>query len=1150
MVSSLGARHLIVPVCSNTKACIARSMRRVYFWIARKLARIRSISVIVLVSFVCGCAGGSSTPSPTPPPTPTGFAITAVSPTTVDEGETLSITYTGSDPAQQGNAAVATFQQGTLTPQQGKLLGSDSLGNNSFRVSFQVPNGLASDSGVIPIPSTVTLSNSQFKSAPQNISIAPPPSVSTFPEEVYVGDTGDTLHVHGSNTHFDQSTTAAGSGGIQITGITVISSSDLIVTLSVASSNPSIATLSFISGATDPKTSETVTAHLAIAATASPVFGASQLSTTHGAPGAIVRINGLFNPEDSAHHNTIQWTISGQSFLIQPLSETASTLEAMVPLWPNPDGTVFTGTAQIEVNASGRSSQFDFGIDSLPSNPNPRGAVFSAILSSLTNSIPALQTKLVAVSSSSQAAAAFQSITTDTQSLVGQLQQFVNSEAGGTAAAPPGSTQTLSPQEFDLIEQLLLTSGLYNHAFEQMSLRTSLSKQAAVQGLTTEDGILAATAACELADYASKIITNLESVMLLAAVASAASSVVTGPAGIFVATTLVSAAATFDDLSDAVSVLSALCGVFPLSVVRVDFSPTPLVFPPVPGAPLAAETSTLTGTFAACSNPISPIVSLLEKLLEQKIKRLLGFLPIGDLLQQVEKKLVTFVANQLLSLAQEQLAPVLSKYLGSGVATDPIPITVSFTDLSTLLVSQNSSVAMSLGYSTLGTPGFLIQPMGPGHSNIFAALTPYKLMVNAATDCEDLFDATRIPGNALPVTVTGPPIVIPTNSGGSTGIIATTINGVPVDKAYVAVPGSANVTVINADASAGAPPIHSISMPFGFSPTATAANPTNLEVDVISYTSASVIRIDANTDTVKGMIPLPVTSSQNFSGGSCIVCGVVADPIADQFIFDTAAGYFIFDIRQNQIVQTLTDHPAENFGYDPLLREIVSPFYSPAFNPTSDGVDLISLPANSITAISALPSTIFKPDGATVDYTTHVAVVANEAESEAIGSLTFLNLGPASTATSGSTTIPLSTYTFPDASSTCSGGGNSSEWTMLAADPNTHLLFFANEFSNCAGVLDLPPIQSDGAPSAAATVRFGAMPTSPDGQPWENSHDPHGTAVFVSVVDGHSYGFLTRLDALYVARIDLVAVASATTLTGGALGQVDLTPYVVFLKTQ
>src|ERR1700687_6046290 len=95
----------------------ARSTRHWQILFAWKPTRTCFTSLIVLIGFVSGCGGGSSTPSPSPPPTPTGFAITAVTPTTVDQGETLSITYTGSDPAQQGNPAVATFQQGTLTPQ-------------------------------------------------------------------------------------------------------------------------------------------------------------------------------------------------------------------------------------------------------------------------------------------------------------------------------------------------------------------------------------------------------------------------------------------------------------------------------------------------------------------------------------------------------------------------------------------------------------------------------------------------------------------------------------------------------------------------------------------------------------------------------------------------------------------------------------------------------------------------------------------------------------------------------------------------------------------------------------------------------------------------------------------------------------------------
>jgi hypothetical protein len=73
---------------------------------------------------------------------------------------------------------------------------------------------------------------------------------------------------------------------------------------------------------------------------------------------------------------------------------------------------------------------------------------------------------------------------------------------------------------------------------------------------------------------------------------------------------------------------------------------------------------------------------------------------------------------------------------------------------------------------------------------------------------------------------------------------------------------------------------------------------------------------------------------------------------------------------------------------------------------------------------------------------------------------------------------------------------------------------------------------------------------SPDGIPWNNGGDPHGIAVFTSVVDGKPYGFLIRSDQAWVARIDLAGVKNAPLVLGGLPNQVDLTPFVFFLKTQ
>jgi hypothetical protein len=192
------------------------------------------------------------------------------------------------------------------------------------------------------------------------------------------------------------------------------------------------------------------------------------------------------------------------------------------------------------------------------------------------------------------------------------------------------------------------------------------------------------------------------------------------------------------------------------------------------------------------------------------------------------------------------------------------------------------------------------------------------------------------------------------------------------------------------------------------------------------------------------------------------------------------------------------------------------------------------------------------PDAAAVDSATRIAVVANEpfTSTSSTGVLTFINLN-AQTVSSGSFAAPSYTFTFPDTSNACGGFSQAeqNEWTMPAIDSATHTLFVASEFSNCIAALDMQPIATLGTPKVASTFRFGPMPVSPDGLPWTNSLDPHGSAVFVSVVDGKSYGFLVRQDGLYVARIDLSGMLNAETISGPN-GLTSVTPFVTFLRTK
>jgi hypothetical protein len=1101
----------------------------------------RAISGFVLITaliLMTSCAGNSNPapPAPTPTPAVTTFSISGLSPATVSEGQVLEISYTGPAPGQSTNPVTALFVQGTLPSKQGQLVNFDSLGNNSYNVFFKVPSGFATDAGIVPIDSTVTLSNGLGASAAQKISIAPPPSLVLFPEELYVGDTATSVRLHGNNAHFDQSTVVTASAGLQIVSTTVISSTDLVITANVISAAATSGTLTVSSGGSDPRKSEVLASPIPIAVSPSPLIGASGLSVVNAPPGTVIQVQGLFQPPDGTDHNTVQWSVGGQAIAVQSFRETSGTLSVMVPLWPNPDGSIYSGPAQVTVRASGQSAQFNFNIDPLPANTLARGAVVTAVLDAVIGSIAQLQTTATSVDSSAQTQAVFQAVSDASNSMITQLRQFVASEAAGIPAIPPAGTQPLSLQQFDLMEQLLLSSGVVSKVQALVAnQRTSSISNAALLDTT----MVAATAFCRATSTVTDLITELEAIDIEAALLAAASSIVTGPVGLLVAADLISATGFLEGMSDAAGVLGVVCSALPINLTQVTFLPPAYDFT---NTTQQRNITSLTGSFRGCIDPVPTLASFFEGKLKDKLKPVYKILPIGSLLDQIVKKAVTFLAGQVLDIATGFLQSHLQQMLRIPLTLQTPGPDIALTPATVALFSANPSVVIPF----VTGPSMNVQPINTGATFIWADLSAFNLIPNPNISCDATINSLDIPGDTAQVTVNGPPLVIPTNSGGSTGIIPGTLAGKPIDKAYVAVPGSGVVSVLNADAAAGAPPITTIPMPIGFSPSATAANPVSSTVFVISYTSANVAVIDASTDTLlPAPISLSVLKTANFSGGACIVCGVVADPIANQVIFDTADGYQIFDISSNRIVQTFTVAPAENFGYNPLTRQILSPFYDAFPTPISFGLNSLDLGLNSSLLFSG--SVGATPDAAAVDYTTNIGIVANEAEFVPIGFITLLNLGAAQSA-SPNFSAPAATFQFPDATGLCSGGGNQAEWTMLAVDPANHLLFTANEFSDCAGVLDLPPTLSTGIPRTASRFRFGEMPVSPDGLLWDNSHDPHGNAVFTSVVDGRSYGFLVRLDGHFIARIDLQNFFNASVLANTP-GAVDMAPLVTYLPT-
>jgi hypothetical protein len=402
------------------------------------------------------------------------------------------------------------------------------------------------------------------------------------------------------------------------------------------------------------------------------------------------------------------------------------------------------------------------------------------------------------------------------------------------------------------------------------------------------------------------------------------------------------------------------------------------------------------------------------------------------------------------------------------------------------------------------------------------------------------------PGSASSSAINVSVVNVSAASSGSTAIIVGQVNGQFVDKAYIPLPNSGVVSVINADASAGAKAqVTSIALPAGYSPNASGADQSLLQVVVISYSSPDVQVIDASTDTLAKSVTSPVTQSFSFSGGGCMICGITVDPTTNKAILDTAQGYLLLDLSTFTFSPFIATHPAENFGYNPNSASVVSPFYDEFGLTTAPGVQAINLAGNAIFDFNFTGGSWSRPDSAAVDVATNVAVVADEDN----GTQVLINMnGAAFDATSSPPSFSAPNTVFSTASPSC---GLNNEWTMMSIESSSHLLFLGTEYyDDCAGVETLPTSPVSGAPPAPAIFNWGHMPSAPDLFAWQNGTDPHGIGVFTSVVDGKAYGFLIRADQAWVARIDLLGVANAPPKAGGLQGEVDLTSYVTFYATQ
>ena len=311
-------------------------------------------------------------------------------------------------------------------------------------------------------------------------------------------------------------------------------------------------------------------------------------------------------------------------------------------------------------------------------------------------------------------------------------------------------------------------------------------------------------------------------------------------------------------------------------------------------------------------------------------------------------------------------------------------------------------------------------------------------------------------------------------------------------------------------------------------PDACAADYKNGKVVCASYFSDKVHVIDPGSNTLVGTYATGLTTYAGFSGGSCIICGLLYDETDNKIILSTAGGYALFDhLGTHAIVKTIASKIAENFGYDIKNNRIFSPQYQDFGAPT---IDLIDVTGGKIYTLTPPPVGLYEPDHGAVDFNTGIAYATEEG---GLGAY-LLDLGNAkvNTPVAGqfqATTVNVTITTLI-----------AGRLTDVAIDSDAHYAFLSEEFMPSFAVAKLPAV--GGGTPALGDYAVSKVPNPPLSY-WSGSGDPHGISNFTLSSGTKHYGLLVDGSKTWLAVVDmdkLLAAPRDPTSTHDVLATYDL----------
>jgi hypothetical protein len=314
---------------------------------------------------------------------------------------------------------------------------------------------------------------------------------------------------------------------------------------------------------------------------------------------------------------------------------------------------------------------------------------------------------------------------------------------------------------------------------------------------------------------------------------------------------------------------------------------------------------------------------------------------------------------------------------------------------------------------------------------------------------------------------------------------------------------------------------------------ACAGNPATGQV-VCTANTTSVYLI--NGTTLTNTLTSGLTGTASFSGGSCQNCGVAINALSNTAaiaggspppLVGAGDAVQILNLGSNtfQTPFKMQQRVSEDILIDAGRNLILSP---------SEANNYVLLSTNSTTGavtgeFDRAITSGGEPDSAAEDCTTGIALSSVEGTNNVyLADLSQSTLTPGSPA--GSWTSPFTLFTFTGQSLGFPAAGTSG---ITVAPGPSHLAIVAEEFgSNHFGIMQLQP--ASGTSGAAPTVVdwvVGAMPNTPDGNPFSAGFDPHTVTAYTSPNTGKAIGLYSDWPSgtpKFIGVIDMAAALAAT----------------------